>query len=390
MIPIAWNVGSLVARRTTTASAVLGIALVVFVLASSLMLSTSVRRTLGRSGHEDVAIVLRKGSDAELSSSVEVSNLNLIVDAPGVKRDASGAAIGVGEVVVVCAVDKIGTQGGISNVQVRGVDLEKARRLRPEVRFVAGGPFGPNEAVVGARLLGRFKGLEKIGQTFELKKNRSVKIVGVFEDGGSSFESELWADVDNVRQAFGRDGIVSSVRVRLESPSAFDAYKETVEHDKRLGLEAMRETSFYERQSEGLSIFVGALGSVIAVFFSVGAMIGAAITMLASVSSRHREIGTLRALGFSRRSVLTSLLLESLLIALAGGAIGCGASLALGFVKFSMMNMSSWSEVVFTFEPTPAILATAIAASVVMGLVGGFAPALRAALISPVEAMRGE
>jgi putative ABC transport system permease protein len=198
----------------------------------------------------------------------------------------------------------------------------------------------------------------------------------------------VWVDRETLRAAFGREGIVSSVRVHLESPASFDAFKMGVESEKRLGLQAMRETDFFERQSEGTSKFVGILGTLIAVFFSIGAMIGAMITMYAAVANRQREIGTLRALGFSRRSILGSFLIESVVLALVGGLVGTAASIGMGFVKFSMMNFASWSEMVFIFDPTPGILGFAIGFAGLMGLVGGFFPAVRAARVSPVAAMR--
>ena len=246
---------------------------------------------------------------------------------------------------------------------------------------------GTDEAAVGSRIRGRFAGLE-IGQTVELKKNRPVTVVGVFEAGGSAFESEVWVDVDTLGQSFGRSGSVSAVRVQLESPAAFDAFEAAVESDKRLGLEAMRETVYYENQSEGTAGFISALGWSISVFFILGASIGAMITMFAAVAHRQKEIGTLRALGFRRWMVLTSFLFESSLIALAGGAIGMVAALGLGSVKFSMMNQTNWSEMVFTFSPTSGTILTALVVSIVMGLLGGFLPALQAARMSPVNAMR--
>jgi putative ABC transport system permease protein len=227
-----------------------------------------------------------------------------------------------------------------------------------------------------------------LGQGFDLRKNRPVTVVGVFTDNGSSHESEVWVDRDTLRSAFGREGGVSSVRVRLESPSKLDGFRVAVEQDKRLGLQVMRETTYYEKQSEDLSLFIRIMGTMIAVFFSIGAMIGAAITMYAAIANRQREIGTLRALGFSRLSILASFLAESMLLALVGGAIGMIASLGMGFVKFSMVNFASWSEIVFTFDPTPEILGTTLIFALVMGLFGGFFPAIRAARVSPVVAMR--
>lgn len=389
MIPIAYNLGSLAVRRRTTATAVLGIALVVFVLAGALMLTAGIRRTLGSTGRADGALVIRMGSDAELSSNLDQASVGLILEGPEVRRTAKGAALGSGEVVVVTALAKLGTDG-VSNVNVRGV-ADNVWQVRPDAHIVDGLPAkaGTDEAVIGARIRGRFKGVQ-LGQSVELRKGRSARIVGVFEAGGSSFESEIWADLDTVRTAFGREGIVSSATVQLLSPESFDAFKERIEHDKNLGLEAMRETEYYEKQSEDLAKFIGVLGVMISAFFSIGAMIGAMITMYASVSSREREVGTLRALGFSRRSVLASFMLESCIVSLLGGAVGCVASLALGTVKFSMINFATWSEIVFVFQPTARILVTAMISAVAMGVLGGFLPAVRAARLRPVEAMRGE
>ncbi len=246
---------------------------------------------------------------------------------------------------------------------------------------------GTDEVIIGQRLRGRFKGLE-LGQSFELRKNRPAHVVGVFTHEGSAHESEIWADLDTVRSAYGRPGLYSAVRVQLSSPRQFEAFEAVVEQDKQLGLDAFREDRYYEKQSEGTSMFVTGLGTVIAVIFAIGAMIGAMITMYASIASRGREIGTLRALGFSRRSILGSFLLEAIVLALLGSALGTLASLLLGTVKFSMMNFASWSEIVFSFTPTAGILLTALIFAGFMGLCGGFFPALQAARISPVRAMR--
>jgi putative ABC transport system permease protein len=213
-------------------------------------------------------------------------------------------------------------------------------------------------------------------------------VVGIFSCDGSSHESEVWADLDAVRAAFGRPGLFSAVRVQLESSSKFDAFEAVVEQDKQLGLDVLREDRYYEKQSEGTSMFVTGLGTVIAVIFSIGAMIGAMITMYSSIASRGREIGTLRALGFSRLSILTSFLLEALSLALLGGTVGILGALSLGSVKFSMMNFASWSEITFSFTPTPGILLAALIFAGVMGLCGGFFPALQATRISPIRAMR--
>jgi len=182
--------------------------------------------------------------------------------------------------------------------------------------------------------------------------------------------------------------VVSSVTVQLASHTSYDGFAAAMEHDKQLGLKVQRESEYYDKQSEGTAKFVQFLGQAIVFFFSVGAMIGAMITMYAAVANRSREIGTLRALGFSRMQVLTSFLLEAFLLALLGGAVGAAASLAMMFVEFSMMNFTTWSEVVFSFEPTVRIIVTAVLAGGIMGIVGGFFPAVRAARISPLVAMR--
>ncbi len=240
---------------------------------------------------------------------------------------------------------------------------------------------------MGSRLAGRFHGIA-LGSTFELNKNRPVTVVGTFESGGSSFESEIWADLDFMRSAFGRSGAVSSITVQLESKSAYDGFAAAMEHDKQLGLKVLREDVYYEKQSEGTSTFVRFLGTSIVFFFSLGAMIGAMITMYAAVANRRREIGTLRALGFSGGQVLVSFLLEAFFLALIGGFVGAVLSLGMIFIHFSMMNLTTWSEVSFSFEPTTPIVLSAMLAGGMMGFLGGFLPAVRASRTSPLIAMR--
>ena len=388
MIPLQYNIRSLAVRKATTLASASGIALVVFVLASTLMLNAGIKKTMATSGHADNAIVLRMGSDAELGSVIEESSVPLVLAAPGVKADERGQPSGVAEIVVVGAMDKLGAHG-VTNVSIRGV-TDNVMRFRPEVHIVAGRVprVGTDEALVGARIRGRIRGVD-LDQSFDIKKNRPVKVVGVFEADGSSYESEVWVDRDLLRQAYGRSGVVSSVRVRLDSPASFDAFRAGVENDKRLGLQALRESTFYEKQSEGAAIFVGALGTVVSIFFAIGAMIGAMITMYAAVANRQREIGTLRALGFSRTSVLVSLLLEAVLLSIVGGAVGAAASMSMSLVHPSMVNPASWSEIVFSFDPTARVIVTALVFAGGMGLLGGFFPAVRAARTSPLKAIRG-
>lgn len=386
MIPLKYNLRSLTVRKTSSLLSVIGVALVVFVLAAALMLSAGIRKTLASSGRDDVAIVIRKGSEAELSSSLEDPLVGLIASQPGVARHEN-RAVGIGESVLVISLEKVGTPG-LTNIQVRGVSPE-SKLLGRQITMVKGREARPgsDEVVIGKRLEGRFRGMT-LGSTFEFRSNRPATVVGVFSAGGSSHESEIFVDHDTLRAAFGRAGNVSSVRVKLESPAAFDGFRAAVENDKRLGLEALTERKYYERLSEGTSLFVSVLGSVIAIFCSLGAMIGAMITMYGAVSNRRREIGTLRALGFPRRQVLLSFLIESLVLAALGGGFGCVGALLVGSVEISMMNFASFSEIVFRLDPTPEALVTALIAAGVMGLIGGLLPAIRAARIPVLDAMR--
>jgi putative ABC transport system permease protein len=239
MVPITYNVRSLVVRKRITLAAAFGLALAVAVFACALMLPAGLQRTLGRGAANDVAVILRKGSDTEMTSAVDDPQVNLVL-AQAAQVGASKKPVGVGEVLVVILLDKVGVDG-VSNVTVRGVP-EDSLAFRSTAKIVEGHAAAPgtDEVIVGRAIRGRFKGLQ-LGETFELKKNRPVKVVGIFDDGGSAFESEVWADVHVVRQAFGRGNTSSSVRVRLDSPSKFDTFKALVESDRQLGLVAMRE-----------------------------------------------------------------------------------------------------------------------------------------------------
>jgi putative ABC transport system permease protein len=227
-----------------------------------------------------------------------------------------------------------------------------------------------------------------LGSTFDLRHNRPLQVVGVFTANGSSYESEAWGDIDVIRRALGREAGVSSARVRLNSPSEFDAFRANVEGDKRTSLKVMREADYFEKQSDQLSGFLSGMGLAFAIMFSVAAMLGAAITMNGAVAGRSREIGTLRALGFARMSILTSFLLEAIMLAVIGGVIGSVCVLLLSFVSFPVMNFSTFSEIVIRFQAEGSVFAKALIFSGVMGLIGGLIPAIRASRVSPVEAMR--
>jgi len=280
-------------------------------------------------------------------------------------------------------------EGGFSNVMIRGI-TDDSIAFRPTATIIEGRAAKPgtDEVVAGRAIRGRFKGVE-LDSTFEMRKNRPMKVVGIFDDGGSAYESEIWADVDRVRANFGRGPIVSSVRVRLESPSKLDGFAAALGTNRQLDVAAMPEEQFLTKTSQGTAIFLSAMGFAIAFFFSIGAMIGAMITMHATVAHRQREIGTLRALGFTRLQILTSFLFESVVLSIVGGALGAAASLLMSLRSFSTMNWATFSEIVFKFEPSAGIVASAMVAAAAMGILGGFWPAVRAARINPVQAMRG-
>jgi putative ABC transport system permease protein len=389
MIPIVYNLRSLAVRKTTTFATILGLALVVFVFASVMMLANGVKKTLGRAAASDVAIVLRKGADSELQSNLDDAKVGLVASSNFIVRDGSGNPDIASEVVVVVLLDKSGTDG-FSNVTVRGVD-DRVLAFRKTAHVIEGrGPrAGSDEVMIGKALRGRFRGMS-VGETFELRKDRHVSVVGVFDDGGSSTDSEIWADRDAVRSAFGREGLVSALRVRLASAGDLEAFRGDVEANRQLDVGVQSEASYYEKQSEGTSTLIMVLGMIVAVFAAAGAGLGAMVTMYSAVANRQKEIGTLTAIGFGSAQIVSAFLIESVMLALVGGGLGALASLGMSFVHFAVMSSATWSEIVFAFEPTPRIVLSALAFAGILGIVGGILPALRAARIRPVDALRAD
>jgi len=387
MIPIQYSLRNLIRRRANTLATAFGIALVVFVSSAAGMLAAGIRHTLMASGEQDSAIVLRKGSDGELSSVLEEELAAQVLSAPGIASSPNGRPLGTDELLVVAGMKRI-ADGNIATVSIRGI-TDTSFALRSGLSFIEGRAPRPNtsEIVIGKQMRGRFQGLE-VGQSFELTRNRPVQVVGVFACNGSSYESEVWADANLTRNAFGRAGLSSSIRVRLKSANAFDEFRTALVKDRRFAMEVYRERTFFEKQSEGTATFIVAIGTLISIFFSIAAMLGAMITMNASIARRRREMGTLRALGFSRTSILFAIILESCLLAVAGGIVGAAVSTALGFVKVSMMNYASFSEMVFEFRPSAQTILSAVFTALLMGLFGGLLPALRAARIPAASALR--
>ena len=387
MIPLSYNVRSILRRRFSAVATAGGLALVVFVFAAVLMLASGVEETLKATGSPRNAILLRKGSSSELTSFLPRDAAKVFAADPSVAVEG-GKAIASPELFVIFQLQRSDGKG-TANVGFRGVTPDGLRLLRSEtVRVVDGRLPQPatSEVMIGQAVRGRYKGAV-LGQSIRIAR-RDWQVVGVFAAGGSGFESEIWADADQLADAARRAGY-SQLTVRLKSPSDFAALRAAVDADPRYNLEAKREDRYYEEASGALATFVRALGTVIAIFFAFGATLGAMITMYAQVASRVREVGTLRALGFRRRSVLASFLVESLVLALIGAVAGCLLASALGAVSFSTVNFSSFTEIKFRFHFAPAIAAWATAFAVAMGLLGGALPAARAARLAIADATKG-
>ena len=385
MVPFRYNTRSLLVRKVTTIVTAVGIAMTVFVFAAALMLGEGVTKALAASGRPDTVIVLRKGSDAELPSALSSDNIAKLKRSEVAQTsDSSGV---IAEIVIVVTAD-LAEGEGISNVLIRGTPADGIK-FRPEIKIVSGRLPAPgtNEAIVGKAIAGRFKGVA-LGQSFDLRRNRPLTIVGVFSAEGSSYESEVWGDVDVIRTSLGRGSVVSSARVRLTSPDQFNNYRLALEGDKQLNVKVMREADYYAKQSEQTGGFLKMLGFIAAFLFAVAAMIGAAITMNGAVAHRSKEIGTLRALGFSRFAILVSFLLEAILLAIIGGLIGLACVMAMTLVKFPVMNFQTFSEIVIGFRATGGVVVASLVFSLFMGILGGMFPAIRASRVSPVEAMR--
>lgn len=384
-IPFSYTLRNLAARKWTTLLTTGGMALVVFVFSTVLMLEEGLRRTLVDTGSADNVVVIRRSSQTEVQSAIDRAQAALLESQPGVAFGADGGRLASRETVVLVNLAKRDS-GRPTNVLVRGVGPQGVA-LRPQVRIVEGRMFRPGSAeiVAGRSAAERFRGAGP-GETLSFGQ-REWRVVGVFDAGRSGFDSEIWGDADQLMQAFRRP-IYSAVVVRLADTAAFAAYKRAVESDPRLTVEAKRETVFYADQSEVLASFIKYLGLTLSVIFSVGAVIGAMITMYASVASRTAEIGTLRALGFRRRSVLAAFLAEAALLGLAGGLAGLGFASCMQFFSISTMNWQSFSELAFSFTLTPAIAAQTLAFALGMGIAGGFLPAVRAARLDIVDALR--
>jgi putative ABC transport system permease protein len=383
-VPWSYSFRNLFTRRLTTFLTASGMALVVFVFAAVLMLANGLQKTLVQTGSYDNVVVLRKGSTSEVDSSIERDKAAVVETLPAIATDEKGGKLVAKEVVILITLPK--QRGGSSNVTIRGIGM-KSLGLRPQVKLVQGRMprFGIPEMVAGASLAKRFSGLT-VGGTLRYGL-MSWRIVGIMDAGNTAFSSEIWADADQVMQAFRRP-VYSVVTFKLSDYNRFDAARGLIEGDPRLGLQAKREITFYLEQSEIMAKFLRILGISLTVIFSLGAIIGAMITMYSAVANRTAEIGTLRALGFQRRAILLSFLVESLLLGLIGGCIGLFFASFMQLITISTLNFQTFSELAFQFSLTPGIIFGSLGFSLVMGLAGGVLPAVRASRMNIVESLR--
>ncbi len=386
-IPFKYILRNLVSRRLTTAITVFGIALVVFVFAAVLMMAYGVQKTLIGTGSEENVLVARKAANGEISSIITRETANIIFSLDQVARGTDGRPLATTDVVVVINLPKMDL-GGLTNVTVRGV-AEPAFTIRPIVKMVEGRMFqwGAREVVVGSAVAKRIAGAQ-IGSTLKFGGDQWT-VVGRYDADGSGFDSEIWGDVDQLQAAFGRQGAYSTATVRLRSPQEFDSFKEAFARDNRLQQYVPKpERQFFEEQSETMATFIRILGIVITSIFSMGSAIGAMITMYAAVANRTVEIGTMRALGFRRRSILTAYLVESLTVALIGGTVGLFLASFLQLLTISMINFDSFAELAFSFALSPSIVLSSLLFALAMGFIGGFLPSVRAARLNIVNALR--
>jgi putative ABC transport system permease protein len=384
-LPIKYTLRNLWTRKLTTSLTAGGMALVVFVFAAVQMLDTGLRATLVATGQPDNILVTRRGANAEISSGVERSQASVIEAQPEIASGVGGQRLVSKEVVILITLPKRDT-GQATNVTTRGVG-EAAYALRPQVRIVQGRAFEPGslEVVVGKSLAERFENTS-VGSVLRFG-SREWRVVGVFDSAGAAFDSEVWADSNQLMQAFKRQAY-SSIVARINHVDALEPMRTRLESDPRLTLDIKRERVFYEEQSQALSKFISYLGLTLSIIFSIGAMIGAMITMYAAVANRVGEIGTLRALGYRRSAVLGAFLFEAVLLGAIGGIVGIALASFMQLVQISTLNWQSFSELAFSFDLTPGIAMKSLAFGVVMGVLGGFLPAVRAARLNIVDALR--
>src|SRR5580765_2152448 len=381
------NIRSIPARFGSSTVAVIGIAGVVLVFVAVLSIAEGVAATMKASGDPGLVLILRAGSDTEMTSGLGGDAVRVIQDSPGIARDSSGAPMTSPELFVV--VDHpLKRSGSAANVPLRGVSPE-AFQVHSRLKIVEGRnlEFGKNEIIAGQAAARQFVNLN-VGTKLTWGEN-SWTLVGIFDEGGAVSESELWCDVKVLQPAYRRGNSYQSVYARLSSPDSFQQLKDSLTSNPQLTVAAMRAADYYGSQTQTLQGIIRTIGGIIAVLMGVGAIFGAVITMYTAVASRTREIATLRALGFGSVPVVFSVLVEAILLGIVGGVIG-GAVAWFAFDGFetATMNFQSFSQIAFKFAVTPQLLTTALMISLVMGVMGGLLPAIRAARLPVVTALR--
>jgi putative ABC transport system permease protein len=373
-------------RAGAALSAAFGVAGVVGVMVAVLSIAEGFRATMADTGSSGNAMVLRTGADSEMSSSLDLEATRIVVDAPGVERGPDGPVASAEMLVIVdLPFRKSGTE---ANVPLRGVQ-PAAFDVREDIEIVEGRFFQPgrNELIAGVGAAREFAGVE-LGNRLHWD-DVDWEIVGIFRAGGGLSESELWCDVKVLQPAYRRGTLFQSVYARLESPERFDDFRDALTSDPRLRVKVIRENDYYAGQSQLLHAIITGLGSLVAGLMAIGAVFGAVNTMYSAVASRTREIATLRALGFRGAPVVVSVMVESLLLALAGGLVGgLTAYLAFNGYQASTLNWQSFSQVAFSFRVTPGLMIAGIVVSLLLGLLGGIFPAVRAARIPVATALR--
>jgi putative ABC transport system permease protein len=385
-IPIIYNFRSVKARWTSSIVAVLGIAGTVGVFVAMLSLARGFKATLVSSGSDDNAIAMRAGATSEMMSGIRLEDVKILQDAPGVAR-SSDAPLVTSEVVVVAPFPLRAT-GTDANVQVRGVSAN-VLTVRRNVKITQGRMFQPGlaELIVGKNASLSYSGLT-LGNTVNFGGGH-WQVAGIFDAGGSSFDSEVWCDARVLDDVYKRpSNIFQSATVHLTSPEAFEQFKDAVTSDRRLNLDVSREIDYYAKQSTRMTQLITILGGLVAFVMAIGAVFGALNTMYSAVAERGREIATMRALGFGGGSVVFSFLVEALLISFIGGAIGCIAVLPLNGLTTGAMNWQTFSHLAFAFRITPALLVAGVIFALLMGLLGGLPPAMRAAWRPVAVALR--
>jgi len=385
-LPFVYNVRNIARRPVSTLTTAIGIGLTIAVLLAALALAEGFRTTLVSTGSPDNALVLRKGADNEISSGIGLEAADILRANSQVATGPDGRALASLEMLTTTNLARVG-QKGSSNVRVRGIDPGTIG-MRAEPRIVEGRMFTPgtDEIVIGATIAPRFANC-RVGDELRFQK-RTFRVVGHFTTGGASFESEIWGDAKVLMPVFHREGGYQVVVLRMRDPSRFEALRSELEGDPRLGVQVMRERDFYTEQSQGTTMLIRGIGVFITAIMAIGALFGAANTMFAAVSVRTREIATLLVLGFRPGAVMLSFVIESMLVSLVGGVLGCLLALPINGITTSTTNFQSFSEVAFQFRVTPPLLLAALVFSLVIGALGGFFPALRAARQTAAEALR--